>query len=92
MISNCSCCYLTEEKQAWVGREVTEEDVRDGLWALKPFKVPGLDGLHIGFFQHFWLDVGKSVCLNVIPIFNGGVVPDYLNDTTYYIDFEMSVP
>ena len=39
-----------EEKQAWVGREVTEEDVRDGLWALKPFKVPGLDGLHIGFF------------------------------------------
>ena len=50
MISNCSCCYLTEEKQAWVGRDVTEEDVRDGLWALKPFKVPGLDGLHIGFF------------------------------------------
>ena len=49
-ISNFSCCYLTDEEQAWVGRGVTEEDVREGLWALKPFKAPGLDGLHAGFF------------------------------------------
>ena len=50
LISNFSCFYFTEEDQAWVGREVTEEDVRDGLRALKPFKVPGLNGLHVGFF------------------------------------------
>lgn len=62
LISNFSCCYLTDEDQAWVGREVTKEDVKEGLWALKPFKAPGLDGLHAGFFQHFWLDVGNSVC------------------------------
>ena len=80
-ISNFSCCYLTDEEQTWVGKGVTEEDVKEGLWALKPFKALGLDGLHAGFFQYFWFDFGNSVCLEVIPIFNGGVILEYLNDT-----------
>ena len=36
-------------------------EVRVALWSVKPFKAPGLDGLHAGFFQRFWLLVGGSV-------------------------------
>ena len=30
-ISQFSCCYFTDKDQAWIGRAVNEEDVRDGL-------------------------------------------------------------
>ena len=32
---------------------ITDREIFEGLWALKPFKAPGLDGLHAGFFQRF---------------------------------------
>ncbi|XP_065627415.1 uncharacterized protein LOC136066659 [Quercus suber] len=80
-ISQFSCCYFIDEDQAWIGQAVNEEDVRDGLWALKPFKAPGPDGLHAGFFQQFWPDVGRYICSVVIAAFNSGVILDYLNET-----------
>lgn len=83
LISQFSCCYFTEEDQDWIGRVVTEEDVRNGLWALKPFKALGPNGLHAGFFQCFWLEVGRSVCLMVISTCNCGVIPEYLNETLF---------
>ena len=49
-ISEFSCCFLSEVEKEWIGREVVDEDVRNGLWALKPFKAPGPNGLHAGFF------------------------------------------
>ena len=52
-----------------------------GLGALKPFKAPGSDGLHAGFFQRFWLLVGDSVKSEVKSIFTLGVIPEYLNQT-----------
>ena len=64
-----------------MGREVSDEDVKVGLWSLKLFKAPGPDGLHAGFYQHFWVKVGKSVCEEVKAIFKDGLVPDHLNET-----------
>ena len=80
-VAEFSGSFLTEVDRNWMGREVTEEDVRNGLWALKPFKAPGPDGLHAGFFQHFWHEVRNPICKEVKSIFSNGVVPDYLNDT-----------
>nr|POE52456.1 line-1 reverse transcriptase like [Quercus suber] len=68
-------------KKSWIGREVSDEDVRNGLWGLKPFKALGLNGLHIGFYQHFWHDVWKSVCEEVKAIFKDGLVLEHANDT-----------
>ena len=51
------------------------------LKTFKPYKAPGPDGLHAGFFQRFWLIVGNSVKTKVKSIFSTGVMPKYLNKT-----------
>ena len=47
---------------------------------LKPFKALGPDGLHAGFYQHFWIEVRNSVSEEIKGIFARGVVPSYLNE------------
>ena len=81
LISEFACCFLTEEERDWIGRDVTVEEVKDGLWSLRPFKALGPDGLHAGFYQQFWGDVGNSVCKEVLDIFKYREVPEYLNKT-----------
>ena len=52
---------LPEQAKEAIGALVTPEEIKDALWSMKPFKAPGPDGLHAGFFQRFWLVVGDSV-------------------------------
>ena len=52
---------LSEEEKESLGSLVTEDEIKAALWSFKAFKAPGLDGLHAGFFQHFWPSVGNSV-------------------------------
>ena len=47
----------------------SEEEIKSAIWSLKPFKAPGLDGLHVSFFQIFWLMVGKSVMEEIRKVF-----------------------
>uniref|UniRef100_A0A2N9FPJ3 CCHC-type domain-containing protein n=1 Tax=Fagus sylvatica TaxID=28930 RepID=A0A2N9FPJ3_FAGSY len=60
---------------------ITASEVRNSLWSLKPFKAPGPDGLHPGFFQRCWPQVGDSVVKEVCQIFSSGKMPEYLNKT-----------
>jgi ribonuclease HI len=54
----------------------------DIIFALfKPFKAPGPDGLHPGFFQKCWPQVGDSIYQEVSQIFQSGKMPEYLNST-----------
>lgn len=80
-VSEFSCCYLSEEDSTKIETEVSVEEIRNGLWSLKAFKAPGLDGLHAGFFQHFWTDVENSVCKEIKEAFFKGSIPRYLNET-----------
>ena len=48
---------------------------------MKPYKAPGINGLHVGFFQRFWLVVGESVKKEVKEVFLSQKVPEYLNQT-----------
>ena len=48
---------------------------------MKPYKAPGPNSLHVGFFQCFWLIVGESVKEEVIRVFIERKVPIYLNKT-----------
>ena len=80
-MENFACCFLFEEDGDCLSDPVVEEEIRQGLWALKPFKALGVDGLHAGFFQYFWEDVKHFVCNEVISIFDTRRVPEYLNET-----------
>ena len=66
---------LFEEEKMSINGVASEEEIKSALWSLKPFKAPGLNGLHAGFFQRFWLVVGKSVLEEV------GKISEYLNRT-----------
>ena len=70
---------LSCDKKISISHMVTEEEIRAALWSLKAFKAPGPDGLHAGFFQRFWLVVGRSVSEEVLAIFRERKIPDYLN-------------
>ncbi|XP_030929600.1 uncharacterized protein LOC115955566 [Quercus lobata] len=80
-VSNFSCYYFSDEVRARIDCDVTVEEIRASIWVLKPFKAPGPDGLHAGFYQHFWMEVKNSVCEEIKEIFVHGVVPSYLNET-----------
>ena len=68
-VSHISNYFLTEEEKNRFNQRISEEEIRVGLWALKAFKAPGPDGLHAGFFQYFWHDVKKSVCMEIKAVF-----------------------
>ena len=80
-IENFSYSFLSTEEKEILNKIVTEEEIRRGLWALKPFKAPGADGLHAEFFQIFWADVKNLVCKEIFDIFQTREVPEYLNET-----------
>ena len=72
---------LSEEERCSLDVTVTLEEIKEALWAMKPYKSPGPDGLHAGFYQRFWLTMGDSVVKEVMKVFLDRKVPDYLNKT-----------
>uniref|UniRef100_A0A2N9IBY2 Reverse transcriptase domain-containing protein n=1 Tax=Fagus sylvatica TaxID=28930 RepID=A0A2N9IBY2_FAGSY len=64
-----------------IGLPVSPLEIKNSLWSFKPFKAPGPDGLHPGFFQRCWHHVGPSVIREVSSIFVTGKMPEYLNST-----------
>uniref|UniRef100_A0A2N9IUL5 RNase H type-1 domain-containing protein n=1 Tax=Fagus sylvatica TaxID=28930 RepID=A0A2N9IUL5_FAGSY len=48
---------------------LSSEEIKSSLWSLKPFKAPGPDGLHPGFFQRCWhICVGPESLSQFRPI------------------------
>ena len=56
-------------------------EIWNALKSMKPYKAPDVDGLHVGFFQRFWLVVGDSVKREITEVFMKHEVPEYLNQT-----------
>lgn len=66
------------------------DEIKVGMWSLKAFKALGLNGLHAGFFQCFWLIVGNSVVEEVKKIFAAKEIPEELNRT--FITLNPKIP
>ena len=77
----CWSTWLNEADATAIDRPISNVEIKASLWALKPFKEPGSDGLHAGFFQRFWLLVGDSVKKEIHHIFTTKAAPEYLNKT-----------
>ena len=44
---------LSEEEKQSLDAMVSTEEIKEALWSMKPYKAPGPEGLHAGFFQRF---------------------------------------
>ena len=75
------CASLAEEEAIVLAQPPSDAEIWDALRAMKPFKALGIDGLHAGFFQRFWLLVGDSVKKEVKEIFSTQKLLEYLNQT-----------
>ena len=64
-----------------MSREISIQKVKAGRWSLKPFKAPGPNGLHTGFFQAYWNIVESFIFEEVREIFRSGTMPNHLNET-----------
>ena len=72
---------LSAEESESLALPISDGEILHALNSMKPFKAPGPDGLHAGFFQRFWMVVGDSVKIAVKGIFDTGVMNPLLNQT-----------
>ena len=49
-VSQFSCCHLSEKNKRNLCSNFSEEEIKTAIWALKPFKTLGPNGLHARFF------------------------------------------
>ena len=59
----------------------SDAEILFALKSIKAFKAPRPDGLHVIFFQRFWLIVGESVKFEIKKIFRTKKIPEHLNRT-----------
>lgn len=52
-----------------IERPLTDREIKEAAFSMGPFKAPGIDGLHVVFFQSQWDNIGGSVCRFVKDVF-----------------------
>ncbi|WRX27563.1 Reverse transcriptase domain - like 10 [Theobroma cacao] len=57
---------------------VGDKEVHKALFAMKPMKTPGINGIHALFFQNQWDVVGSSLVKYVQTVFSGGKIGNEL--------------
>lgn len=62
-------------------RPVDDIEIKNTIFSIKPLKAPGVDGLHVGFFQSQWNTVGPSVCRFIKETFSSSHLPEEINKT-----------
>ena len=53
---------ISEKHREFLNRPVTHEEIKKTVFEMSPFKAPGTDGIHAGFYQKTWETVGNSIC------------------------------
>lgn len=76
----CFPC-ITVEQSLELSKEVGEDEIRSAVFEMKPFKVPGPDGLTAVFFQSFWDVVKTDIVKMVKYFFSRGYILRELNNT-----------
>ena len=61
------------------------------VFGMVPFKAPGPNGLHVGFYQHMWDMVGDTICRFSLDFFHTGVL-EGLNKTLLTLIPKVSTP
>lgn len=61
--------------------EITKEEIRDAIFAVKASSAPGPDGMSGLFFQKYWDIIGDQVVKEIQEVFQSGVMPTDWNFT-----------
>ncbi|KAG6404011.1 hypothetical protein SASPL_136245 [Salvia splendens] len=64
-----------------IGQLFNHAEIKKALFAMKPWKAPGVDGIQAGFYQQHWDVVGEDICVEVLGILTGGVLDRRMNRT-----------
>ena len=72
---------IAEEKILMLRKPFSKEEIKRATLEMVPFKSPGVDGLHAGFYQNLWNIVGDSLCKFVMDFFESGSLSQGVNDT-----------
>ncbi|XP_050273143.1 uncharacterized protein LOC126716155 [Quercus robur] len=75
------CAKLSQEEAGSMTNIPSDGEIWNALKSMKPYKAPSVDGLHVGFFQRFWLVVGDSVKREIKEVFLRQKVLKFLNQT-----------
>ena len=64
-----------------VQKPFTMEEVKTSLFAMKPWKAPGVDGIQAGFYQKHWDVLDQNISMEVVRILEGGKMDARMNRT-----------
>ena len=60
---------------------IEDNEIRQTIFSMKPLKAPGVDGLHVIFYQTQWHIIGHSFCKFIKHSFSSGSIPKEINTT-----------
>lgn len=72
---------VTEEINADLTKEVTDEEIRKAVFDIGPHKAPGPDGFTGIFYQQFWADIHPAIINEVKKFFAEGKMDQIHNHT-----------
>ena len=75
------CAKLNQDEANGLVQVPLIGEIWSALKSMKPYKAPGINGLHARFFQSFWLVVRDSMKREVKGVFLSQKIPEYLNQT-----------
>ncbi|KAK3204566.1 hypothetical protein Dsin_018612 [Dipteronia sinensis] len=80
-LSNIIDKVISNGQADFMGRDVTDDVIREVCFSLQPNKAPGRDGFNFHFFKITWDIVGEDVISAVQEFFRSGLLLKKLNAT-----------
>ncbi|KAK3229974.1 hypothetical protein Dsin_001855 [Dipteronia sinensis] len=80
-LSNIIDKVISNRQADFIGRDVTDDEIREVCFSLHPNKAQGLDGFNAHFFRITWDIVGEDVISVVQEFFRSGLFLKELNAT-----------
>ena len=83
---------IDEEMNGSLSREFEASEVAIALQQMAPLKAPGLDGMPLLFYQHFWSTINQDVTSSILSWLNSGTIPATLNHTFITLVSKLNSP
>jgi hypothetical protein len=72
--------------------EFTQEEIKQVVDQIAPFKSLGLDGFLVSFYQKNWTEVGDEICATVMNFFGGGRLGQSVNHSFIVLILKIKNP